>query len=99
MTQHLKVVHFNPDNPKHVLLKDAMHSIQQKQNKATLSTWISIYSAMKSARIDGQCTAAEILLQSYYEGLSLLESGGTIENPIAWLRSACYQRIQRLRQD
>jgi hypothetical protein len=99
MTQSLRVVHFNPDSPKHLQLKDAMQSIQQKQNRETLSIWISIYSALKQARLDRSYTASEILLQSYHEGLILIEQGDSIENPTAWLRFACHRYIKALKHN
>lgn len=98
MNQPLNVVQFNPDNPKHVQLKDAVESIQTRHHRGTLSVWISIENMLKRYRLDSDYTAAEILVQCYDEGLGWIEQGGLMENPTAWLRYACYQRIKFLKQ-
>ena len=98
MTQPLKVVHFNPDNPGHIQLKDAMRDIQTRQSKGTLSMWISIENALRYYHLNREYTAVDILIHCYQEGLFLMEDGGSIENPIAWLRVACLRRIKSLKQ-
>ena len=96
MNQPSKVVHFNPDNPEHVQLKDAVYSIQKKHNKGTLCIWVSLEKALRLNCLDDDYTPADILRECYYEGLCWIEQGGNIDNPIAWIRYASYRRITLL---
>ncbi len=98
MTQPLPVVQFNPDNPNHVQLKDAVYSIQKKCNQETLGIWISLEKALKIYHLDSHYRTADILREGYYEGLIWIEQGGDIKNPTAWLRYTGYRRIRSLKQ-
>ncbi len=99
MTKPQTVVAYDPNNPKHKQLKDAMKDICRQGNQSTLSIWISVSQALARSPISPKPTVEYILLQGYQQGLAALEQGEPIGNPMAWLRLESYRIIRELTHD
>jgi hypothetical protein len=86
-------------DPKHDLLKAAMQYIILRENKATLSIWVSISAALTQTHLKDSYTIESILLESYYLGLEAINKGEIINHPIAWLRWRSVTLVQEICKD
>lgn len=105
MTKPQTTVAYDPNNPKHKQLKDAMKDICRQRNNSTLTIWVSISRALErslsteESHLSPKLTAGNILLQSYQRGLTALDQGETIDRPMVWLQLTSYQIVRELKRD
>jgi DNA-directed RNA polymerase specialized sigma24 family protein len=76
-----------------------IHALFDPKHPDALSLFTFILRSLRQFRLSKSYEVRDILVEVYVRGLKFVEAGGTIENPLAWIRSTAYNVIRELRRE
>lgn len=80
--------------PQYADLYQAVKDAYKKENRDSLSLWMSVQAELRRYNLEKACPTSTVLHASFLRGIRAIDHGKPMPNPSAWIRLTCRNIIR-----